>query len=103
MSHVHSSSFHLFPYKNQPPPTFKFRLNILKWKRNDNKPNTVFIIECRSGAASNEWMQIGVTQRTAFEHRLPKAGEQCLYRVYAARNEQNSPYSNEAIVYLNFI
>ncbi|HEX8265810.1 MAG TPA: hypothetical protein VF596_10415 [Pyrinomonadaceae bacterium] len=98
---------------SSPPPNtpldlvaqgFSNDLNVLKWKRNENKPNTIFFIECKSGMSdggmTSEWMQVGATSKTSFEHRIEKAGEQCIYRVYASRNDLTSPYSNEAVVYL---
>ena len=73
-------------------------INRLRWKRNGNKPATQFVIEAMIGDAK-EFVQIGVTTKTEFEHQHQKPGVQIIYRVKAVRAGRESVYSNESMLY----
>ncbi|HRH45245.1 MAG TPA: fibronectin type III domain-containing protein [Pyrinomonadaceae bacterium] len=72
--------------------------NVLKWKRSGNKPNTMFIIECKIGESEN-FVYVDSTTETTFEHKGMTPGVRCAYRVKAKRSGEESTYSNEAVVY----
>ncbi|MBM2814427.1 MAG: hypothetical protein HW421_1189 [Ignavibacteria bacterium] len=72
--------------------------NTMKWNRNGNPQNTVFIIEYRH-AATMPWQIAGTTTKTTFEHLNQVPGFTLFYQVKAQRNEFISPPSNEAVVY----
>lgn len=72
--------------------------NVLKWKRNGNKPNTTFIIECKAGEET-AFSFVDTTMSTTFEHKGMTPGMRCAYRVKAKRSGEESTYSNEAVVY----
>jgi hypothetical protein len=72
--------------------------NSMKFNRNDNKKGTIFIIEAKIGAAT-DYVMVGTTTKTSFNHTGQKPGVKAMYRVRAQRGEQFSEYSNEAVVY----
>ena len=72
--------------------------NKLKFNRNGNKKNTVFIIEAKSGDAV-DFVIVGTTTKTTFEHKNQKPGVKTVYRVRAQRGGDYSDYSNLATVY----
>lgn len=72
--------------------------NVLKWKRGGNKPTTMFIIECKTGD-DNNFVYVDSTTQTSFEHKGQTPGVRCAYRVKAKRGNEESTYSNEAVVY----
>jgi hypothetical protein len=72
--------------------------NELKWKRNGNKQNTIFIIEAQTGGAGN-WVQVGATSDTTFTHTGQQPGVEVAYRVKATRSKRESGWSNTAVAY----
>lgn len=72
--------------------------NVLKWNRAGNKPNTVYIIEYKKGAAA-DFAYLATTTETKYTQVDAKPGEHCAYRVKAQRAGQESTWSNEAVVY----
>lgn len=77
---------------------FSNGINSLKWKANGNRPNTVYIIEARKETETN-FAYAGTTTKTKFDHKNQKPGDRIFYRVRAMRNDEESPNSNEAVVY----
>lgn len=69
----------------------------LKWKRNGNASNTVFVLESKS--ATGNWTMFGTTTKTKFTDTNAAPGVQKLYRVRAERSGTISAYSNEAVIY----
>ena len=69
----------------------------LKWKRNGNASNTVFVLESKS--ATGNWTMFGTTTKTKFTDTNAAPGVQKLYRVRAERGGTVSAYSNEAVIY----
>lgn len=74
-------------------------INVVRWDRSGNKPNTQFILEYRE-AAETSFEYLATTTETVFNHIGMKPGMQCAYRVKAQRAGQESPYSNVAVVYM---
>ena len=72
--------------------------NVLKWSRADNKPNALFIVECRMGGAT-AFSYLATTTETKYEHLGVTPGTRAAYRVKAQRSGGESTYSNEATVY----
>lgn len=72
--------------------------NVLKWSREGNKPNTVFIIEAKS-ADDKDFSYLATATETKYEHSGVKVGTRYTYRVKAQRSSEESTYSNEAVVY----
>lgn len=72
--------------------------NGLKWKRNGNNYQTIFIIEALIGDAT-DFVIVGSTMKTKFVHHNQKPGVRVVYRVAAQRNGRHSVHSNEAIIY----
>ena len=72
--------------------------NTLKFNRNGNKQNTVFIIEARIGDAT-DYAIVGTSTKTTYEHKDQKPGVKVVYRVRAQRGDEISDPSNEAVVY----
>lgn len=77
---------------------FSNGVNALKYNRNGNKHGTIFIIEARTGDAT-EYSIVGTTTKTTFEHKNQKPGVKVVYRVRAQRGDEISDPSNEAVVY----
>lgn len=77
---------------------FSNGINKVKWKKGANISGTQYIIEAKSGDAA-EFSYAGVTTKSTFEHKNQKPGVRTFYRVKAQRNDEPSPYSNEAVVY----
>lgn len=77
---------------------FSNGINTLKWKKNGNRPNTVYIIEGRKESEPN-FAYAGTTTKTKFDHKNQQPGARMFYRVKAQRNDEESPYSTEAVVY----
>lgn len=77
---------------------FSNGINALKWNKNGNKPNTVYIIEARAETAP-DFVFVGTTTKTKFAHKNQTPGARKFYRVKAIRKETESTYSNEAVVY----
>ncbi len=69
----------------------------LKWKRNGNPPNAVFVVESRG--ATGGWSVVGnfTVTRVTVNNFAP--GVERFFRVYATRNNQSSLKSNEAVIY----
>lgn len=72
--------------------------NVLRWKRGENKPNTLFIIECKL-PDDDEFYYVDTTSQISFEHQGMIPGVRAVYRVKAKRGGEESEYSNEATVY----
>lgn len=72
--------------------------NETKWKKNGNKPNTIYIIEGRLETQPN-FAYVGSTTKTKFIHKNQTPGVRMFYRVKAQRNDKESTNSNEAVVY----
>lgn len=72
--------------------------NELKWKRNGNKQNTIFVVEYQA-EGETEWKYLTSTNETKFTHAGRKPGQQIAYRVKATRAGQESVYSNVAVAY----
>ena len=72
--------------------------NELKWKRNGNKPNTVFIVEAQVDGAG-DWVQVGAVTETTFVHENQIPGKQIAYRVKARRDKRESVWSGTAVAY----
>ena len=92
--------------KTSPPPEVPLDLtvkpnasgvNALKWKRNGNKQNTIFIVEAQE--EGKDWVVIGGVTETTFEHKGVKPGVQIAYRVKATRDKRESEYSTSAVAY----
>jgi hypothetical protein len=77
---------------------FSNGINKVKWKKGANISGTQYIVEAKSGNAT-VFSYAGVTTKSTFEHKNQKPGERIFYRVKAQRNDEQSPYSNEAVVY----
>ncbi len=72
--------------------------NELKWNKNGNKPNTVYIIEGRLESEAN-FSFVGTTTKQKFAHKNQTPGARMFYRVKAQRHDQESTFSNTAVVY----
>lgn len=72
--------------------------NKLRFNRNGNKPNTIFNVEAKIGDAAN-FVIVGSTSKTTFEHKNQTPGVKVIYRVRAQRGDDFSDYSNPATVY----
>ncbi|HQU84516.1 MAG TPA: hypothetical protein PKY59_15365 [Pyrinomonadaceae bacterium] len=72
--------------------------NKLKFNRNGNKKNTVFLVDAKIGNAADSVI-VGTTTKTTFEHKNQKPGVKVTYRVRAQRGDDLSDYSNPATVY----
>lgn len=92
--------------KTSPPPNQPLDLtvkpnasgvNVLKWKRNGNKQNTIFIVEAQE--EGKDWTVIGGVTETTFEHKGVKPGVQIAYRVKATRDKRESEYTTSAVAY----
>jgi hypothetical protein len=77
---------------------FSTGINSLKWKKNGNKQNTVYIIDSRKETAA-AFSFAGTTTKAKFDHKDQKPGERTFYRVRAMRNDEESSNSNEAVIY----
>jgi len=77
---------------------FSNGINQLKWNRNGNKPNTVYIIEGRIESEPN-FSFAGTTTKRKFADKNQTPGIRKFYRVRAMRHDQESTNSNEAVVY----
>lgn len=75
-------------------------INTLKWNKNDNKAGTIYNIEALIGEAT-DFIIVGTTTVTRFEHKNQKPGNEITYRIRAQRGDDFSDYSNEATVYGN--
>lgn len=73
--------------------------NELKWKRNGNKPNTVFIIEAQ--VDGGDWVQVGAVTETKFVHENQIPGKQIAYRVKATRDKRESAWTTPVVAYYN--
>lgn len=73
-------------------------INYLRWKSGGNKPRTTYIIEAKIGDAE-DYVFISVTTKMRFEHKNQTPGVRVFYRVKAVHSEQESAYSNEAVIY----
>ncbi|MEQ1823682.1 MAG: hypothetical protein ABL949_14330 [Fimbriimonadaceae bacterium] len=72
--------------------------NRLVWNRSGNSKATVFLIEALFGGSS-EWIQVGATTKSKFDHAGHIPGVQVIYRVRAQRANAISSPSNTAILY----
>lgn len=73
--------------------------NKMKFKRSGNKVNTIFDVEAKIGDTA-DFVIVGTTTTTTFNHKNQTPGVKVVYRVRAHRgNSEFSEYSNEAIVY----
>ena len=72
--------------------------NQLKWKKNGNKPAAYYVIEARAETEPN-FSYVGGTTKTKFVHKNQKPGTRMFYRVKAQRNDEESTFSNEAVVF----
>ncbi|MBS1714875.1 MAG: hypothetical protein JST30_11130 [Armatimonadetes bacterium] len=73
------------------------QVNSLKWEKNGNFPNTVYMIELQ--LPGGEWEILDSTMKAKYEHEGTTAGEQVSYRVYAQRGTKKSLPSNVATVF----
>lgn len=73
--------------------------NILKWEGAGNKQGTQYIVEYRPGTET-DFKYLGLASGTTYTHEDAVPGEQCAYRVKAQRANQQSTYSNVAIIYM---
>lgn len=72
--------------------------NVLKFNKNGNKKTAVYLVEAKTGAA-NDFVIVGTTTKTTFNHTGQTPGTKVTYRVRAQRGDELSDYSNEATVY----
>ncbi len=72
--------------------------NKISWDRNGNPQGTIFIVESQEKLGDN-WVLIGTTNKTSFEHLHQQPGKSKYYRVRAQRNDVTSEPSNETVVY----
>jgi hypothetical protein len=72
--------------------------NQLKWKKNGNKVNTHYVVEARL-ETEPKFSYAGGTTKTKFVHKNQKPGARMFYRVKAQRHDEESTYSNEAVVF----
>jgi len=72
--------------------------NVLKWDRAGNKPNTVFVVECKA-EDETAFSYLQSVTATKCEHKNVKPGKHYAYRVKAQKSGEESTYSNEATVY----
>jgi hypothetical protein len=73
-------------------------INHLKWNRGNNRQGTLFIVEVKTGEATNYVMVDAVTN-SAYEHKNQTPGVKATYRIKGKRGEIESGYSNNAVVY----
>lgn len=73
-------------------------INYLKFNRNGNKPSVTFILEAKTGAET-EYKFVTVLKKTRFQHKNQTPGVRVFYRVKTVHGEQESAYSNEAVIY----
>lgn len=73
-------------------------INYLKFDRNDNPRNTIFIIEQLIGD-SGEWVYVDSISAAKYAHRNQTPGAQVAYRVKATRKGESSAWSQAAIAY----
>jgi len=71
----------------------------LKWNRNGNKQNTIFVIEAQIGDTATVWAYVDSTSETTYTHGAQKPGVQVAYRVKATRKGESNPWSQTAIAY----
>lgn len=72
--------------------------NSLKWASGGNKSRTNYIIEAKIGDAAN-YAFVAVSTKTRFDHKNQTPGVRAFYRVKAVSGDQESAYSNEAVIY----
>lgn len=72
----------------------------LTWNRNGNGPNTQFVIEYSTGAATN-WILLDVITKTNYNHKGFSAGVPIKYSVKARKGGETSGTSNIAIANAN--
>jgi hypothetical protein len=72
--------------------------NRLRWSRNGNQYNTVFIIEARHND-TDEWTIVGTTTRSRFTHNDQIPGRRMYYRIRARRTTHTTAPSDETVVY----
>ncbi len=70
----------------------------LSWKANGNKGGTQYIVESKFDKTT-DFTFVNVTTKTKLEHTKQVPGIRIVYRVKARRGDNESGYSNEAIVY----
>ncbi len=78
--------------------SFANGINELSWKKNGNRAGTFYIIEARL-ETEPKFVYVGSTSKTKFEHKNQRPGVRMFYRVKALRHDEESTYSNEAVVY----
>lgn len=74
--------------------------NTLAWNTTGNKQGTVYQVEYQT-TANGGWTLLDTTTRAKYAATGCIPGQRTSYRVHAKRNEQKSPYSNEAVIYGN--
>lgn len=72
--------------------------NSLKWASGGNKPRVNYIVEAKIGDAAN-YSFVAVSTKTRYEHKNQTPGARAFYRVKAVSGDQESAYSNEAVIY----
>lgn len=99
--------FRLSEGKTSPPPSEPTNLMVtakvngehdLKWNRNGNKQNTIFVVEEQT-EGSDDWKYVTSVSGTKCTCTGQTPGVQIAYRVTATRKNQSSPPSNIAVVY----
>ncbi len=71
---------------------------LLKWKRNGNSTNTVYIVEAQIGSSST-WTVINAGTNLSYKDFDATPGIQRVYRVKARRRNVTSPASPSATIY----
>ncbi len=90
----------LTPY----PPTdlkaegFADGTNKLNWKKGENKPGCLYVIEAMIGEAT-AFATVDVVTATKYDHQKQTPGMKAIYRVRAKRKDLLSSPSNEAAIY----
>lgn len=77
---------------------FASGVNLLEWNRNNNKPGTQFVIECKPPLAET-WVFAAVSTKTRFSHTGQTPGAALLYRITAQRGGESSMPSEAVMVY----
>jgi len=72
--------------------------NVISWKANGNKGGTQYLVEAKFGTAAS-FTFVNVTTKTKLEHLNQTPGVRVVYRVKARRGDNESGYSNDALVY----
>lgn len=72
--------------------------NSLKWAGGGNKQRTTYIVEAKIGDAAN-YVFVAVSTKLRYQHKNQTPGVRVFYRVKAVNGDQESAYSNSAVIY----